>query len=298
MRRFPSFLALRAFEAAARLGGFTLASQELHLTPSAISHQVRSLERYFGRALFVRGSRRVSLTEEGARLQIGLSSAFDTIEAICDELSPAPSHHLLAIHCTPSLASNWLGPRLPAFMRRHPSISIRLSSGADRVELIRRADLDVLIAYGAAPETHGLVTVALGIEEVTAFCTPEMAAGFNPDDPAAWSRLVLIDSLVSPVRWSDWFQINKLPNPPGRLRPSFDRGALAISAAVQGMGVALETHRFVREELMRGKLVRLGGARLRPVRRAMHFVCYRAAQTNMGKMTAFRDWLVDQASSE
>ena len=127
MQRTPSLHALRAFEAAARLGSFARASEELHLTPSAISHQVRALERHFGRALFVRASRQVILTTDGERLLAALSQAFNTIHAVCAELSPPARKQDLSVHCTPSFAGKWLGPRLPSFLTQHLSVNIRLS---------------------------------------------------------------------------------------------------------------------------------------------------------------------------
>src|SRR5262245_51071161 len=90
VRQLPSLHALRTFEAAARLQSFLLASAELHLTPSAVSHQVRGLETYFGRKLFVRRNRQVELTAEGQRLLTQLSGAFDIIESACGDLSPLP----------------------------------------------------------------------------------------------------------------------------------------------------------------------------------------------------------------
>ncbi|MBE7204521.1 MAG: LysR family transcriptional regulator, partial [Parafilimonas terrae] len=112
MRRIPSFPALRAFESAARLGSFARASEELHLTPSAVSHQIRALERGFERPLFRRANRQATLTADGERLLAGLSDAFDAIEAVCAELKPpaASLKAALAVHCTPSFAAKWLGP--------------------------------------------------------------------------------------------------------------------------------------------------------------------------------------------
>jgi DNA-binding transcriptional LysR family regulator len=286
LRKLPSFFALRAFEAAARLNSFTLAGRELHLTPSAISHQVRSLEEYFGKPLFERRNRRIEVTEDGARLLGGLTGAFDAIEAICAELGPSPRRNSLVVHCAPSFAAKWLGPRLPDFMRRHPEISLQLLSGAGPIDLMRRDELDVAIIYGGAAPSAGTVIEPLGDEDVTAFCRPDMAAA----DP---SRLTLIESSVSPVRWSDWFQLNNLSMPAQQARPSFDRGALAISAACQGLGVALETRRFAQDELDCGELVELGQGRLKAIRRPMHFLCYRDGHKSAAPITAFRNWLLE-----
>lgn len=298
MRRIPSFQALRAFEAAARLESFLLASQELHLTPSAISHQVRGLESYFGKLLFLRQNRQLELTPEGRRLLLQLTGAFDAIENACAEFSPVTQQHGLAVHCAPSFASKWLGPRLPTFMQQHPGINLRLSASADPIDFARHDEIDLTIAYGGVPPGKGVVAEPLGIEHITALAAPALASQLEPDNPAALARLTLIESAVSPIRWQDWFALNGLQFPSGGARPSFDRGALVISAAVQGLGVALETERFAQDELAKGELVRLGKGHFRSLPREMHFLCYRSGQRDSTKIVAFRNWLLNIVASE
>ena len=295
MRRIPSFPALRAFEAAARLGSFARASAELHLTPSAVSHQIRALERWFGRALFRRANRQATLTPEGERLLAGLSDAFDAIEAACAELGPPPPSPAasLAVHCTPSFAATWLGPRLPAFVEAHPGIALRLSTSADPVDLGRHGAIDILIAYGRPPRGPGLTVESLGPEEIAALCTPEVAHRVGPVGPGMAERFTRLDSSFSPVRWPDWFAENGLPAPAGAAGAVFDRGALVISAAVQGLGAALETLRFAEGELAAGQLVRLGGDGAASLTRDLHFICYRARDEDLAKIQAFRRWLLD-----
>ena len=295
MRRIPSFFALRAFEAAARLGGFSLAGAELHLTPSAVSHQIRALERHFGRALFVRGNRQVTLTADGERLLAGLAHAFDAIEAACAELTAPAAAETLSVHCAPSFASKWLGPRLPAFFQAHPAIGIRLSSGAGPYDLMRHEETDVLISYGAPPDRQGLATEPLGSEEVAALCAPEVARRALAED-GSLNGLALLESSVSPVRWGEWFALNAIDAPRARVSSAFDRGALVISAAVQGLGVALETVRFAEEELAAGQLARLGAGRFESIRREMHFLTYRVSRKPPPKIRAFRDWLIAEAA--
>ncbi|MBE7246705.1 MAG: LysR family transcriptional regulator [Actinomycetospora chiangmaiensis] len=296
MRRIPSFPALRAFESAARLGSFARASAELHLTPSAVSHQIRALERWFERPLFRRANRQATLTADGARLLAGLTGAFDAIEAVCAELSPPPPAALaaaLAVHCTPSFAAKWLGPRLPAFVEAHPGIAIRLSTSADPVDLGRHGEIDILIAYGRPPRGPGLTVESLGPEEIAALCTPEVARAAGPVGPGLAERFTRLDSSFSPVRWPDWFAQNGLTVPAGTAGAAFDRGSLVISAAVQGLGVALETLRFARDELGAGQLVRLGGDRAASLTRDLHFICYRERDETLAKIRAFRRWLLD-----
>ena len=196
MQRTPSLHALRAFEAAARLGGFARASEELHLTPSAISHQVRALETHFGRALFVRASRQVILTPEGERLLAALSQAFGTIQAVCAELSPPARKQDLSVHCTPSFAAKWLGPRLPSFMTQHPGINIRLSTNAEPLDLLRHEQIDVVIAYGSVRKSSAVTARSLGHEEIAALCSPDFARANRPKTFKDFERVV---RLVTPV---------------------------------------------------------------------------------------------------
>ena len=289
MHRFPSFLALRAFEAAARSGGFTSAAQELNLTPSAISHQVRALEAYFARPLFSRHGIRVVLTLDGTRLATELSTAFSIIDKACTEFAVLSPTEILAVHCSPSFASKWLGPRLPDFMRVHPSFTLRLSSGADPVDLLRHDELDLVISYGSALNRPGLIVESFGLEDIVALCTPEVALRCNLRSPSVGS--LLIDSSVSPVSWSDWFALNGLPKPASARRPSFDRGALAVSAAMQGLGIALESRCFALDELASGELVALGQGLYRSMQREMHFLSYRETRKFSPPVVAFRTWL-------
>lgn len=293
MRSIPSFSALRAFEAAARLGGFALAARELHLTPSAVSHQVKSLEQYFGRQLFVRRHRQVTLTRQGSRLLEGLNDAFDTIEVACAALRAPPSVSSLAVHCTPSFASKWLGPRLPDFMQRFTGIQLQLSSSADPIDLLRRSDLDMVVAYGTPLRQSGIEVVPLGTERICVLAAPAQAAALKAaDDVDAWRRVNLIDSILSPVRWDDWLVAHDIAAGTASSRTAFDRGALSISAAAQGLGLALETTRFAEAELQRGELEELAIAGTTAFEREVHFLCYRENDKEDHKIKAFRTWLL------
>jgi DNA-binding transcriptional LysR family regulator len=289
MSRSPSFLALRAFESAARVGGFTAAGQELNLTPSAISHQIRALERHFGRTLFSRQGIKVVLNADGARLAEALSTGFGTILQACDEFAASARQHRLAVHCAPSFASKWLGPRLPDFMRLQPAITLHLSSGAESVDLLRQDELDLVISYGSALQRSGLVVETFGPEDIIALCTPELAARVAPSNPEI-SALLIVSS-VNPVIWNDWFVVNNLSRPARIRGPTFDRGALAVSAAAQGLGIALESRCFALDELESGALVAWGGGRFRNITREMHFLSYREASKASPPIMAFRHWL-------
>ncbi|WP_432240039.1 LysR substrate-binding domain-containing protein [Herbaspirillum robiniae] len=290
MRKLPSFFSLRAFEAAARLGSFTRAAEELHLTTSAISHQVRALEEWCGKDLFIRQTRRVSLTMEGQLLQDKLSTAFDAIEDACAALRPGDARSVLAVHCAPSFAGKWLSPRLGRFMQAHPDITLQMSTSAEPVDLQRDSAVGIDITYGMPPQRDGVVVEALGIEATVPLCSPELLRRHAVREPKDLLGLTLIESKLNPVRWKDWFDLHGI-RLPARAHSSFDRGSLAVAAAVDGLGVALETARFAEAELARGALVVVGGEAFRTIEREMHFLCYRKGDAGMRGVKAFREWI-------
>ena len=291
MRKLPNLVLLRAFEAAARLHSFALAANELCLTPSAISHQVKELEEYFGRPLFIRRNRRIEPTLEALRLLDSVSRVFDVLESACTEVSLAAHAQVLTVHCPPSFAVKWLAPRLSDFGRLYPDITLRLSTGPEPLDLNRAQEIDVAISYGNALDRPGIVTVPLGREPLVPMCSPALL-----EQAATVEQLVqqatLIESQLSRVTWRDWFDANAITMPE-RPRPSFDRAALAISAAVDGMGLVLESARLAERELARGELVEIGRDRFVRFERETHFLSCRTTEINQPKLAAFRQWLLE-----
>ena len=290
MRRLPPFAAIVAFESAARHESFVAAGAEINLTPSAISHQVKNLETWFGRQLFVRATRRLSLTNEGRRLLGELTLALNAIDEACAVLRPGPRRSQLAVHCAPSFATKWLGPRLAGFMNTNPTVTIRLSSSAEKIDLLKDASIDFLIAYGTVAPVEGVVVMPLGLEKTTPLCSPALLPKGRRVTPEDLLDMVLIESPLNPVGWADWCKVNGLKLP-RTARPSFDRGALAVAAAVDGLGVALETQRFAEAELERGELVAITGAGLRAIRRPLHYLCYRSSSEASTELMLFYAWL-------
>lgn len=295
MRSIPNFVLLRAFEAAGRLQSFSLAARELHLTPSAISHQIRELEEIFGRVLFVRAHRRVELTADGRRLLKGLSPVLDALEACCNDLRKAPSNQVLSVYCAPTFAAKWLSPRLPSFARAHPDIGIRLTSSADYIDLNEARDIDVAITYFGALQRPGVEVMALGKERIIPLAAPALI-----DQRKSWKELIgdltLIESQLSQVTWRDWFALNAL-DISEKPRQSFDRAALSISAAVDGLGAALESARLAEREIARGELVELGASTFKSIAREVHHLSQRSHEKNVDKIRRFREWLLQELTA-
>jgi len=293
MRKMPNYVLLRAFEAAARLESFTLAAKELHLTQSAISHQIRELEDYFGKSLFLRKNRKVEPTAEGRRLLDSLSRVFDVIEAACNEVTLAPSSQVLALHCSPSFAAKWLSPRLPEFIKDNPDITIRLTSGAEPIDLLRNQEIDIAISYQFSHEGPGITSLSLGEEKIVPLCAPELIDAGIPIEELM-SKLTLIESSLNHHTWEKWFEIHHLKNPSTR-KMSFDRAALSVSAAVDGIGAVLESVRFAERELSRGELVELGQGIFLPTIDRTHFLSFKSNTKNSPKIKLFKEWLCAKA---
>jgi len=296
MRKIPNFVLLRAFESAARLESFTLAANELHLTQSAISHQIKELEEYFSKPLFIRRNRKVELNSEGKRLLESLSRVFDVIEAACSEVTLAPNAQVLALHCAPSFAAKWLSPRLARFIKANPTISIRLTSGPEPIDLIRNREIDMAISYQATLGSAGVIHTPLGHEDILPMCSPKL---LNTKNSAKLqiAQLTLIDSSINQMTWDKWFELNKLVQNNAQPRLSFDRAALSISAAVDGLGVVLESTRLAERELSKGELVEIGANQFKKIKEETHFLSYRSGEKSNKKIKLFEEWLLTEIKS-
>lgn len=293
MRRLPAFPLLRAFEAAAHAQSFTKAAQELHLTPSAISHQVKELEEFLGRRLFTRLHRRIELTPEGHVLADRLAGLFNAIAAACEEVSAPSNWQVLTIHSAPSFATKWLSPRLRLFAETHPSIAITITSTAEPVDLTKDRLTDVCISYGRAIRKDGLSVYALGEEEIAPMVSPSARARFESGEDVLYG-LPLIFSPLSNLTWEQWFQEHEMESPRGR-RLSLDRASLGISAAADGLGVVLESVRLAEPELASGALVRLDATDCPSTWAATHFLSARTYDLEQPKVQSFAQWLLAQA---
>lgn len=252
--------ALAAFEAAARLESFRAAAEELALTPSAVSHQIRILEARLGLRLFNRVGRGVVLSPDGAELFGRISGSFDAlaeaVEAAARRGRRARRPEVVVLRTPPSLAGNWLLPRLPAFLAEHPEIDIRVhadlrlvTEGGSRAEAV---GVDLAIWYG----DHAPPTAApLLAETIQPLCAPSLAArGLRgPRDLLALPLIVTRDNRVS---WEGWFRRQGVVLDDGFAGTlQLDPSHVAIEAAVKGLGVVLESDALTGDALRAGRLV-------------------------------------------
>lgn len=279
---------LRAFEAASRTGSFRAAAAELNLSPSAVSHAIRKLERTLGTVLFERDGRAVHLSPEGEALMHHVGRAFEELRRGMEVVSTRVPR-LLRLHCAPSFAAQWLAPRLPAFLAAHPSIQVRLSASTEYTRFVAD-DFDADIIYGR-PRQEGLVVLPLVEETVAPLCSPRLAEATAKAEDLL-SQL-LIESDNKRVRWSAWFGANGLtaPQPQGM---RFDRSFLAIAAAVDGLGVVLESTLLAERELKEGRLVQPLAGRAEDVRYVGHYLVYPRATRQRQTLRLFMSWIASE----
>lgn len=276
---------LRAFEAAGRVGSFRGAALELNLSPSAVSHAIRSLEHGLGVVLFERDGRSVRLSGDGEVLMRHVARAFDDLRRGMEIVS-ARGPRLLRVHAAPSFAAKWLVPRLAGFLTEHPGIKVRIAASTDYTRFTTD-EFDVDIVYGPS-RFEGLVVVPLGEETVTPLCAPQMARRILTAKDLF--DHVLIESDNKQIRWSAWFAANGLNAPlPNGMR--FDRSFLAISVAVSGLGVALESTRLAEREIRDGQLVAPLAGRAVDVRYVGHNLVFPRFPRQRQIVHLFRDWI-------
>lgn len=253
-RWLPSLSALRAFEAAARHESAKQAAQELSVTATAISHQIRGLEESLGVALFVRKPRQLELTVQGRELQQVLETAFDSISAAVERLSAVPFRQGITLSTTPAVAVRWLLSWVCMLRDAHPNIDLRIHASHEPVAL-DGVTADIAIRYGDG-HWPGLVAEKLFDNTFIATCSPHL----DLHDPAQLPAHSLIhfrneDAVSSPINWAAWQKLAKVPRLDVNAGLVFSDETHAVSAAVGAQGVALMSRQLIEDELREGRLM-------------------------------------------
>lgn len=292
MASLPPLTNLLAFEAVARRRSFSLAAAELHLTASAVSHQVSRLESQLGVRLFERSAHGVRLSAAGEAYLTRVAGALGAIGAATDDLRQGVSNSLY-LHSAPSIASLWLMPRLPDFAQAQPDISLFLSAAHTPSDFaLGQADID--IRYGI-PQWPDLEVEPLFEESILPLASPAFIKRYRLKRPEGLLEVPLIQSVVSVVQWPDWFAAFTDKRVPERFALRFDRAQMALDAATQGLGVALESATIAGQHLVEGKLKPLFGAD-RAIKVKAHFAVYPARHAKRPAVAAFLEWLRRQAA--
>jgi len=293
MPALPSSNHLLAFEAVARRRSFMLAAQELHVTASAISHQIARLEAQLGVRLFERSAHGVVPSRAGAHYLQRISGALEALIAASEELRSKVSNSLY-VNCAPSLASLWLMPRLRGFTRAYPDISLSFRASHTYSDFaLDHFDID--IRYGV-PQWPDLAVEPLFEESIVPLASPSFIAEYGLTQATQLPGVPLIQSNVSLVQWPDWFAAY-CPGvrPPAHFSIRFDRAQMSLDAATQGLGVALESTMNAAEHIARKQLVAPFGM-AQSINIKGHFVVYPLRNAHRTTIQTFLSWLHREAA--
>ena len=250
--RLPSVQTLRAFDAAARHGSYSVAAAELGVTHGAVSHRIRELEDRLEMSLFRRVNRRMVPTREAMTLLSQVRQALATLDRAFPAPAPAQSVRLVvSVH--PSLAVRWLVPRLGGFTAAHPAVNLEVRSTADLDDFLDPG-VDLALRYGGGGWADASDERVAG-EVLFPVCAPAYRDQLSIREPADLARCVLLRHAWQP--WSPWLREARLKLEEPRHGPTLSDSAMIVEAAASGQGVALARRLFVQGDLISGRLVRL-----------------------------------------
>jgi LysR family glycine cleavage system transcriptional activator len=288
--RIPSMGTLRAFEASARLGSFSRAAEELHVTHGSICRHVATLEANFGRRLFERHARGVTPTGAARRFEAVIRDALDRLaEGVAGARNGVvEASRRVAVSVLPSFASRWLLPRLSAFKRAHPLIDIDLTAEQELADLSqRRPKFDIAIRYGFG-SWRGLHAERFLTEDLTPVCA--RAVGANADLEDLLTRLPIVHD-SNEQSWSHWLARTGHELPQGAPASFvFNDYNLVLEAAAQGLGIALGRSVLVAAEISGKRLVEVSSERVPSLR--AYYIVRRAKESARDETAAFCDWLL------
>jgi LysR family glycine cleavage system transcriptional activator len=293
MDRLPPMNAVRAFEAVGRHLSITLAAEELHVTPGAISRQVQTLEEFLGTPLLKRGHRQVTLTRHGADFHRAAARAVDLLRAAASRMRKA-GRKQLKIRAYTTFAMRWLIPRLSGFQSAHPEIEVLLTASLEDVDF-RREDLDAAIRLGDG-QWPGVNRHRLVDNVLAPVCSPALLKGRAKllRKPADLRHFTLLHSIARPDDWAYWLDANDASQQVDAASGmTYQSSAMAYAAAVEGQGLAMAQRFLVEDDLRAGKLVM-------PFKKTVdmgdytYYLLTPAGRPESASMKQFRAWLLAQ----
>lgn len=309
----PPLNALRAFEAAARLASFSRAAAELHVTPAAVSHQVKALEETLGVKLFRRRASGLELTHAGRVCQPKLRNGFDRLAEAVEQIRATGAPGTLSVDAAPTFAAKWLAPRLHRFVAAHRGLDVRINASTrlidppkdepgvnERYPDLPQQDADLSIRFGGGDYPGMRVDKLLAVS-VTPMCGARLLQGDRPlREPADLGNHVLIhDNIGSddgrPL-WQVWLEAAGIESVDVAHGLRFNHSALALEAAADGLGVALGMPQVAAFDLAAGRLVAPFALRL-PLASAYYLACP-GERSDRSEVAAFRRWIVQEARAE
>lgn len=295
MRRpLPPLNSLRAFEATARHLSFTKAAQELHVTPAALSHQIRGLEDQLGLKLFHRRARSIELTEAARTIYPGIRTGFEAIRESVERLDRGKRDRVLVVSSTPGLTAKWLVPRLYRFLALHPDIETRITASVGYANFATDdVDVGIRLSNGVHPD---LYVEKLSDEWLLPLCSPRLLEGEHPlRRPQDLKRFTLIQVDLPGVvpTWSDWVEMAGVGGVDTTRGLRLNVADHALDAASEGVGVVLAYKMVAARDIALKRLAVPFGPEVKLPGRAYHFVCAKGDEKRPA-IKALRDWVFSE----
>ena len=298
-RQLPPLNSLRAFEATARHLSFTLASEELSVTPAAVSQQVKVLEEYFDVVLFKRITRALLLTDAGQTILPLLTEGFDKLAEADYLLRSRQADNIISVSVAPALGM-WLLPKLDSFRKFAPNYDIRIDASELEVDFMRE-NVDLALRFGAG-NYPGLVSECLFDEQIIVVCSPSLLEGEHPlTSLDAIQHHTLLHSTWRfdkdfGANWRMWLKVVGLDEVDAERGPRFNLDAMILQAAAEGQGLALIDQSLAAAEIAKGNLVQpfaecIGGS---GVTGLCYYFVYPEARREDAKVVVFRNWLATE----
>ncbi|WP_457446071.1 LysR family transcriptional regulator [Roseateles sp. P5_E4] len=283
---------LLAFEAAARYASISRAAEERHLTQSALSRQITSLEESLGVALFHRVRQRVVLTDAGRLYAAELRQALEAMSAATHKImSLSGEQAVLNIAVLPTFGTRWLIPRLPGFTQAHPEVTINFAARSHPFDFAAEP-FDLAIHFGE-PVWPQATCTELMVESLIPVCSPAFKRSHTLKRPADIAQCRLLQQVTRPTQWAEWFEHAEVEAPRAHQGPHFEQFAMVAEAAAAGLGVALVPRVLVEAELADGRLLALDEAHVLSGQ-AYHLVVPHSRQGDT-LVREFSTWLLGQA---
>ena len=298
-RQLPPLNSLRAFEATARHLSFTLASEELNVTPAAVSQQVKVLEEYFDVVLFKRVTRALLITEAGRSVLPLLTEGFDKLAEADYLLRSRQADNVISVSVAPALGM-WLLPKLDRFRQFAPNYDIRIDASELEVDFMRE-NVDIALRFGTG-DYPGLVSECLFDERMVVVCSPALLKGENPlNSLEAIQHHTLLHSTWRfdtefGANWRMWLKVVGLHDVDAERGPRFNLDGMILQAAVEGQGLALIDQSLAAAEIAKGNLIRpfencVGGSGETGL---CYYFVYPETRREDAKVVVFRDWLATE----
>jgi LysR family glycine cleavage system transcriptional activator len=270
---------------------FSKAAEELHVTPAALSHQIRGLEDLLGLKLFIRRARSIELTEAARLIHPGIRTGFESLRVAIDQLDQGRKDRVLVVSSTPGLTAKWLVPRLYRFLTKHPDIDTRITASVGYANFITDGvDIGIRLTSGAHPD---LYVEKLSDEWLLPLCSPRLLEADPPlRSPADLPRFNLIQIDLPGVvpTWKDWMQMAGIEGIDTRRGLRLNVADHALDAASEGAGVVLGYKVVASHDIGLGRLVAPFGPEIPVPGRSYFFVCPKGDEKRPA-IKAFRDWV-------